>query len=175
MSSLDLTSSIVLEVFKKLTASSFPMGAIIYDAIEASGEVVKSSKGKDLEEFALELRKQEMQMEFAKHQAKVSQELAIANRINNALEVEIEEFYEGVGKGKAGLGINGSDGLTFGASGESHRVTRRIYRFKGNSGQTSEIFSQQLDEIEQIVKTESDEKKQKESKPQKVGKIKVEQ
>jgi len=172
MASLDLTSSVALEILKKLAASSFPMGAIIYDAVEASGEVVKSSKGKNIEEFALELRKQEMQMEFAKHQAKVSQELAIANRINNALEVEIEEFYESVGKGRAGLGIDGPNALTLGVSGEAHRVTRRVYRFKGNSGQTSEIFSQQLDEI---VKTESEERNQKESKPQKVGKTKGEQ
>ncbi|WP_455871674.1 hypothetical protein [Serratia proteamaculans] len=157
-----ITNPAIYDVLKKVIISSLPMGDVIYNAVEVSGEMVKSAEGKNIKEFALEVRKQEMQMEFAKHQAKVSQELAIANRINNALEVEIEEFYELVGKGKGGLGVDSANGITLGVSGEAHRVTRRIYRFKGNSGQASELVSQQLgEEIEKIVKAESEEQPKK--------------
>ncbi|HIE1305806.1 TPA: hypothetical protein ACXJRF_000667 [Serratia marcescens] len=162
-----ITNPVIYDVLKRMIISSLPMGDVIYKAVEVSGEAVKSAEGKNINEFALEVRKQEMQMEFAQHQAKVSQELAIANRINNASEVEIEEFYESVGKGKGGFGLDSVDGVTLGASGEAHRVTRRIYRFKGNAGQASELVSQQLgDEIEKIVKIESEEKLRKTKKTQ---------
>ena len=68
---------------------------------------------------------------MAKIQAQVAQELAIAHRIENAEEVEIEEYYEGSGKGGAGIGTDGvSVNLSVGA--EGRKVTKRVYRFTGN-------------------------------------------
>lgn len=69
-------------------------------------------------------------MEFQAHQARVAQELAIAERIASSNEVVIEEYYDGSGKGHVGLKAEG-ESLTVGAGGEGRRVTKRIIRFTG--------------------------------------------
>lgn len=63
-------------------------------------------------------------------QAKVEQELAISRRIDSAEEVEIEEFYDTLGKGNAGLKTDG-ESISLGLGGEGRRVTKRIIKFKG--------------------------------------------
>ena len=69
---------------------------------------------------------------MAKMQSQVAQELAIAHRIENAEEVQTEEYYEGTGKGGAGISTDGvSASLSVGA--EGRKVTKRIYRFTGNN------------------------------------------
>lgn len=84
----------------------------------------------DLVSVRTETERQENEMRRLEAQAKVAQEMAIANRIEGALEVQIEEFYEYAGEGKAGLNTDGS-GLTLGVSGGSKRVSKRVYRFTG--------------------------------------------
>ncbi len=69
-------------------------------------------------------------MRMAERQAKVAQELALARRIESALEVEMEEFYDINGSGNAGLSSEGNT-LSAGIGGKGQKVTKRIFRFKG--------------------------------------------
>jgi hypothetical protein len=65
-------------------------------------------------------------------EAKVEQEKAIAQRILNAEEVEIEEYYDTSGKGNIGLNVK-EDSFSAGLGGEGRKVTKRIIKFKGYS------------------------------------------
>ena len=110
-----------------------PTGYLISKAIEATvktftTEAEKSSASTNqLEELAL---RQEIEARVLKEQARIEQELAIARRIDNAEEVEIEEYYDTSGEGA--LGLKGDDkGVTVGASGGGKKVVKRIYKFKG--------------------------------------------
>lgn len=109
-----------------------PLVGLIIDGVKESSKNMENAK--NLDALREESLKQEIKMEFSKHQARVAQELAIAKRIENALEVEIEEYYDNSGKGDGGLNIDlatQSGGL--GMSTESRRVSKRIYRFKGKA------------------------------------------
>lgn len=110
-----------------------PTGYLISKAIEATVNTFTaeaenaSSSTSQLEELAL---RQEIEARVLKEQARIEQELAIARRIDNAEEVEIEEYYDTSGEGA--LGLKGDDkGVTVGASGGGKRVVKRIYKFKG--------------------------------------------
>lgn len=78
-----------------------------------------------------EAKLQDVSLKLAEMQARVAQELAIAERIQNAEEVEIEESYENEGKGSIGVTADAEVSANLGLSGEHRRVSRRIYRFKG--------------------------------------------
>ncbi|MBP5089434.1 hypothetical protein HUS91_28505, partial [Pseudomonas chlororaphis] len=82
---------------------------------------------KQLDELRIEAQRKEFLTVTAEREARVAQELAIAERISTALEVTIEEFYEYKGEGELGLKTNGNVG--FSASGQ--RVAKRVYTFKG--------------------------------------------
>ena len=69
--------------------------------------------------------------------AKVSQEIAIANRIENAVDVEIEEIYENDNNGKLVGNLNEKN-PTVEMGGGSKKVVKRIYRFKGNITKSDE-------------------------------------
>ncbi|CAM3934991.1 hypothetical protein [Bacillus paramycoides] len=94
-----------------------------------------------IEQLKEESLKQEYVNQMSESQARVSQELAIAQRISTAEEVEIEEFYEGNRSG--GVGVQTTDvGMNLGAHGSGQKVTRRIYRFKGWHDGAKEILEQ---------------------------------
>lgn len=84
----------------------------------------------DIDQLQIEARMQEIESKIAEFQAKVAQELAIAKRIENAAEVEIEEFYDTEGSGGVGLQLDTSN-VNLGVSGTGKRVSKRVYRFKG--------------------------------------------
>ena len=101
-----------------------------------------SSSISKLEELAL---RQEIEALVLKEQARIEQELAIARRIDNAEEVEIEEYYDT--SGEWALGLKGDvNGVTVGASGSGKKIVKRIYKFKGyqpvvqNMNTSIEIF-----------------------------------
>lgn len=102
----------------------------IYTALSDSQDEVKSAESAGLASLTEEANKQRIVMEFQAHQARVAQELAIAERIASSHEVQIEEFYDGSGKGNLGLNADGQS-ISLGASGEGRRVTKRIIRFTG--------------------------------------------
>jgi hypothetical protein len=107
---------------------------IISNIVDAFVKRSKSSQAVvetgDIQKIRAEATIQELNGVISESQVKILQELAIARRIDTAEEVEIEEFYDTQGKGKAGLS-SGDEGFNLGLAGEGRRVTKRIYRFKG--------------------------------------------
>lgn len=98
---------------------------------EAQGEI-KSAEANGIIELELEAAKQKVVMEFQAHQARVSQEVAIAERISTSNEVEITEYYDASGKGHAGLTACEAS-ITAGVGGEGRKVTHRVIKFTGFS------------------------------------------
>ncbi|WP_406867164.1 hypothetical protein [Paraburkholderia fungorum] len=105
-----------------------------YSALSSSQDEVKAAEAQGLATLEEEAKKQKVVMEFQAHQARVAQELAIAERIAASYEVTIEEYYDGSGKGHVGLNVDG-EAVSLGASGEGRRVTKRVIRFSGWSEQ----------------------------------------
>lgn len=94
------------------------------------GVAEEVGESKDLSVINEEAQRQALELQMAHAQAKVAQELAIAQRIQDAREVVIEEYYEGEAKGKVGVTGN-EQGLTLGVAAEGRKVTKRVYRFIG--------------------------------------------
>lgn len=120
-----------------------PGGAIlgplvaIASALSTSQDEIKNAESGDLKTLSEEAKKQQVVMDFQAHQARVAQELSIAQRIATSEEVEIEEYYDVSGKGAAGL-KNEVESITLGLSGEGRKVTKRVIKFKGCPQQTEE-------------------------------------
>lgn len=126
-----VNKSDVWEISKNIIRITNPLTAMMIDTVEksVSKSNVIAEKG-DLEEMKLEATRQEVSTRISELQAKVAQELAIANRIDTAEEVTIEEYYDVTGEGAVGL--NGSqENITLGINGSGRKVTKRIYKFKG--------------------------------------------
>ncbi|WP_315384711.1 hypothetical protein [Microvirgula aerodenitrificans] len=104
-----------------------------YSVLSSSQNDVKAAESQGLATLEEEAKKQKIVMEFQAHQARVTQELAIAERIAASHEVVIEEYYDDSGKGHIGLKADG-EAISLGASGEGRRVTKRVVRFSGWSG-----------------------------------------
>jgi hypothetical protein len=111
-------------------------------AVEKVQELSQSGTMQQLKE---EAARQELMAQMQVAQAKVAQELAIAQRINTAETVEIVEYYDISGKG--GLNVQTTDaGVTGGLSGEGRRVTHRSYRFIGWHEGASQLLEQQYEQ-----------------------------
>lgn len=109
---------------------------VIRSAMSSSQGDMKSAEEKGITELELEAAKQKVVMEFQAHQARVSQELAIAERISTSSEVEITEYYDASGKGHAGLTANEAS-ITAGVGGEGRKITHRVIKFSGFSESTA--------------------------------------
>lgn len=107
-----------------------PVVGAIAAALASSQNDIKVAEVKSIELLEKEARKQQIVMDFQAHQARVAQEISIAQRIASSAEVEIEEYYDTSGKGSAGLKAEEKD-ITLGFSGEGRKVTKRIIKFKG--------------------------------------------
>ena len=127
---MSLIESSIIEIAKILTG-----------AVSSS---LKVSESKDMSVIDNEAQKQALELQMAHAQAKVAQELAIAQRIENATEVVIEEYYAGEAKGNAGV-AGDENGITVGASAEGRKVTKRVYRFIGGNqnNHTAEVIEQE--------------------------------
>ena len=120
-----------------------PIVGLVIDGLESSSNSMNEASNKSIAALREEAAKQEIKMEFSQHQARVAQELAIAKRIENAVEVEIEEYYDNSGKGSAGLNVNAETQTgSFGLSAENRKVSKRVYRFKGKAD-SEEIVQEQ--------------------------------
>lgn len=106
-----------------------PVVAIV-TALATSQNEIKEAEAKGLESLETEAKKQQIVMDFQAHQARVAQEVAIAQRIESSEEVEIEEYYDLSGKANAGLKAE-ENSVALGVSGEGRRVTKRTIKFKG--------------------------------------------
>lgn len=107
-----------------------PFGGQLVESLTKSTSAVVAASEKGLDALKDEIAKQELKLGFEMKQAKISQELAIAQRISNAETVEIEEFYDTSGRGH--LGLKGEEqSITLGLGAEGKRVVRRLYKFIG--------------------------------------------
>lgn len=110
------------------------------NAIKKSNNAVEAG---DINKLQEEAAIQEIENRISEFQARVAQELAIARRIENAYEVEIEEFYDSSGDGS--LGAQYKEGtFNLGATGAGRRVKSRIYRFKGFANVVEGEYNQDL-------------------------------
>lgn len=115
-----------------LYATNPLLGLIVNATTEAVSKAEAVSQTGEIDVIRAESERQEFALKMAEGQARVAQEVAIARRIETAEEVEIEEFYDYGGEGQAGLKTDGSTvGLGVGAAGK--KISRRVYRFKGNA------------------------------------------
>ena len=122
-----------------------PIGRLIAEGVEKGAKSITQASNKGLSELEEEVAKQNLKMEFAQHQARVAQELAIARRIDNAEEVEIEEFYDTSGKGKLGVSVDEkSQTASLGLGAEGRKVTKRVYHFRGARSQESRETIQEI-------------------------------
>lgn len=118
----------------KVIVGGVPLASVIWSAVERSQKAVteaeESESGSGVEGLAAEARRQRIVMEFQAHTARVAQEIAIAERMATADVVEIEEFYEGVGKGNVGVQVEGASAVV-GLGGEGRKVTKRVIKISG--------------------------------------------
>ena len=120
-------------IFSVVEAAKFALNPTGYLIRKIASNVVEDStnaKPDRLEDLRIEAERQALEMKMAEAKARVAQELALAQRIETAEEVEMEEFYETAADGKAGVSVEG-EGLSAGISGSGRRVTKRVFRFKG--------------------------------------------
>jgi hypothetical protein len=125
----------VLSGFVSGGLSVFSLSVLLAESLTSSLQGTASASDEAIDNLKAEALKQEILMGAQLHQAKVEQEQAIAQRIANAEEVEIEEYYDLAGT--ASLGLSGSldtSEINLGAKGSGRKVTKRIYRFKGKAG-----------------------------------------
>jgi len=112
-----------------------PTGYLLGQIVEATSKNVSKAEtlsDKELAVLKLESERQELQMRMAEAQARVAQEVAIARRIETAEEVEMEEFYDYSGEGHIGAKTD-SESMSLGAGGTGRRISKRVYRFRGNT------------------------------------------
>ena len=102
-----------------------PIAGAMIQAVQDAKSVLDLG---DMGRLNQELQRQELSLRMAELQARVAQELAIAQRIEGAEEVEIEEYYEAGGEGSLGF-TPGTNAI--GASARGRRVTKRVFRFLG--------------------------------------------
>lgn len=127
------------KVLFALSPTTYLIGKGAEKAVEKVQNLTENNA--PIQELRNEAGRQEILAQMAESQARVSQELAIAQRINTAEQVEIEEFYDVSGKG--GLTANVTEGaVNAGLTGEGRKVTKRIYRFTGWHAGASEVFEQ---------------------------------
>lgn len=107
-----------------------PVVGSIVAALATAQTEMKEAENKNLESLESEARKQQILMEFQAHQARVAQEMSIAERIASSEEVEIEEYYDTSAKGNAGLNAS-KESVSLGAAAEGRKVTKRVIKFKG--------------------------------------------
>lgn len=122
------------KIMEKSARAAMQINPLTNLVLEATERAIKNSndvtKSGDIEELKAEAMRQEITLKMAKEQARVSQEIAIARRIDTADEVIIEEFYDTSGDAGLGLKSNGQD-ISIGLNGSGKLVTKRVYRFKG--------------------------------------------
>ena len=142
-----------LEFAKIAFRYTSPVGWLITEGVEKAAQLVANASDKGVDQLRGEIEKQSLRMQFDQPQARIAQELAIARRIDNAEEVEIEEFYDASGNGFAGISVDQSRQTTsVGVGAEGRQITKRVYRFSGWRPQDNEVITQILEEEKLVDK-----------------------
>lgn len=115
----------------KIIKTMFPIHSFIYENVIKSQALSETIlEGGNIVKIQAELNKKRAEAEMNELNAKVLQELAIAYRIEHAVDVEIEEYYENGGSGKL-TGTFKEESAVVELGGDSKKITSRIYKFKG--------------------------------------------
>nr|WGD58160.1 hypothetical protein P5626_01125 [Bacillus subtilis] len=98
------TKNVVKFATAAMASVMFPVGPTleIIKYFDERAEKI-SDKSKNLNELEEQVLRKELANRISEAEAKAFQELAIANRIAQAHEVEIEEYYDTQGDGAAGV------------------------------------------------------------------------
>ena len=114
-----------------LRAAIFP-SQVLYEALnDRIKDFSDDTDQSNLTVLEEESVKEDVRARVLQSQAKAAQEMAIAKRIEEAEEVEIEEYYDVSGEGHIGAKGDHS-GLNLGASAEGRKITKRVIKFKGS-------------------------------------------
>lgn len=116
-----------------------PAGYLIRQIVDSTSKKLVDAEAGNIQDIAalrIDTERQELHMRMLEAQARVAQEVAIARRIETAEEVEMEEHYDYSREGKIGGKVDGS-GASIGAGGAGRTVSRRIYKFRGNTSSTT--------------------------------------
>ena len=89
-------------------------------------------------QIAVELNRKKAEAKILEYEAKIAQELAIAERIKNAVDVKIKEYYGTHSGGKAKVSGSEEKGGSINFSGSDTIITKRVYKFYGNTETGSE-------------------------------------
>lgn len=121
----------------------FPAASLVKQLYELASDALKTSppKTKNIAGLSEEAVARELEQRIEQANARIAQEYAIAARISESAEVEIEEHYEYVAGAKGGISANIHSGdVSAEIGGASQRVSRRIYRFSGR--REGQVFSE---------------------------------
>jgi hypothetical protein len=129
---------------KSILKYANPVAWMVAEGVEKTIDSIKKASEQGIDELKIEITKQNFQIQIQQQQARISQELAIARRIENAAEVEIEEFYDASGSGNLGINFDSkSETGCIGIGGEGRKVTKRVYHFRGWKDTMSETIIQE--------------------------------
>ncbi|MEC0304739.1 hypothetical protein, partial [Terribacillus saccharophilus] len=137
-----------------------PLSGMLADVVvESYTKFRKKKETATAEELREDAEKETLEYRVTEEYAKVIQEIAIAKRIESAVEVEIEEFYDYSGEATAGF-KKGKASSNLGLTGNGKKVQKRIYRFKGSLTEETESTIDKLfkdtENIEQNAKNDQD-------------------
>mgnify|MGYP000662683475 CR=1 FL=1 len=111
-----------------------PILELAETSIKSASTAIKTN---DEKELSMEAIKQEFQARINQANARTQQEIAIARRIEEADEVEIEEYYGVEVSANAGLNVD-ADKISVGLSGDGRKVTKRVYKFRRTTSSTDQ-------------------------------------
>ncbi|PAD21642.1 hypothetical protein [Terribacillus saccharophilus] len=121
-----------------------PLSGMLADVVvESYTKFRKRKETATAEELREDAEKETLEYRVTEEYAKVIQEIAIAKRIESAVEVEIEEFYDYSGEATAGF-KKGKASSNLGLTGNGKKVQKRIYRFKGSLTEDTESTIEKL-------------------------------
>jgi hypothetical protein len=122
-----------LNTTAKILIPTYGIASLITETIiessKKSQNIIDNGSYKEIED---EINRRTAETKILELEAKVSQEVAIAKRIEDAIDVEIEEYYEAGGSGKIGANVS-ETGFGGELSGHGKKIVKRIYKFKGKN------------------------------------------
>lgn len=121
------------EATVRLARASSPIFARLLQLLNLSiDRTVEAVESGEIDQLRREAERQELELKIAEGQARVAQELAIAQRIETAEVVEMEEYYDYRGRGHLGAQIDETQ-VSLGVGGSGRKVTKRVLRFTGTA------------------------------------------
>lgn len=124
------------EATVRLAAAGSPIFARLLQLLNLSiDRTVEAVESGEIDQLRREAERQELELKIAEGHARVAQELAIAQRIETAEVVEMEEYYDNSGRGHLGAQIDETQ-VSFGIGGSGKKVTKRVLRFTGTARKT---------------------------------------